>query len=359
MPDVLLFGATGYTGRLTARALARRNVDFAIAGRNRAKLDALAEETSGPEVRVASVEDVGSLVHALEDVRVLITTVGPFVELGWTAVEAALEAGVHYIDSTGEGPFIARLIAQHGDRARDRSVVMAPALGFDEVPADVAATAATEGLHDADLVLTYALPHHGSQGTMRSALGIVTGKGQWIEDGRPRTIRAGEEERWSPMPPPLGPRRALAFPLAEGHLAPLHLELRSLKLFVTTGTLERVALRYGLGPLRTVLGTSYAKAIVEGGLARLPKGPSDEQRRRSYWTILAEARGGNSWRNVAITGTDVYGLTAEFLCAGAVAMTDPGYSKSGVLSPVQAVGLDTLQKELIDQGASIDIYEPA
>src|SRR5688500_16072339 len=119
MPEVLLFGATGYTGRLTAQALARRGADFAVAGRDRAKLERLAASTGNPDVRVAQVGDVDALADALADVKVLITCVGPFSELGSTAVEAALKAKVHYIDSTGEGPFIGELIESKAEQARE------------------------------------------------------------------------------------------------------------------------------------------------------------------------------------------------------------------------------------------------
>src|SRR5918996_5995884 len=65
MPDVLLFGASGYTGRLTAHALARRQIDFTIAGRDRAKLESLASEVGDPEIKIASVGDIDSLAAAL------------------------------------------------------------------------------------------------------------------------------------------------------------------------------------------------------------------------------------------------------------------------------------------------------
>jgi short subunit dehydrogenase-like uncharacterized protein len=170
MPDVLLFGATGYTGRMTARALADRGADFAIAGRSRAKLESLARATGGPEIRAAEVGDPDGLAEACSDVRVMITCVGPFLKLGLTAVEAALRAGCHYLDSTGEGPFIRDLIEHKDGQARRAGVAMAPAMGFDEVPADVAATLATQDLEPADLVLTYALPTHASRGTLRSRI---------------------------------------------------------------------------------------------------------------------------------------------------------------------------------------------
>lgn len=355
MPDILLFGATGYTGRLTAEALARKGASFAIAGRNKSKLYALADETDGPEVRLASVGDVDSLVSALDGVKVLISCVGPFLELGDTAVEAAIRSKVHYIDSTGEGAFVGKLLERDAD-ARDAGIVMAPCMGFDEVPADVAATLATEGMEKAKLTLTYSIPNNGSQGTVRSALRIITSEGQWIRDGKPVMIRAGHERRWAPMPPPLGPKPSVGFPLAEGRLAPLHLDLDSLSIFVTSGTLQRLGIEYGLPVMGKVLDTSWGQSLLEKGVSRLPEGPNERQR-RGKWTILAEATSGRSWRNVAIMGADVYGITAELLTAAAMRMTADDFEGAGVKAPVDAVGIDTLQKELIANDASIDTYE--
>ena len=355
MPDILLFGATGYTGRLTAEALARKGASFAVAGRNKSKLYDLADETNGPEVRVASVGDVDSLVAALDGIKVMITCVGPFMELGHTAVEAALRAKVHYIDSTGEGTFVGKLIERDRD-AREAGIVMAPCMGFDEVPADVAATLAAEGMEKADLNLTYSIPQHASRGTLKSALKIITSEGQWIRDGRPVMIRAGQERRWAPMPPPLGPKSSVAFPLAEGRLAPLHLDLRSLSIYVTTGRAQRFGIRYGLPVVGKVLDTAWGQKLIEKAVQPLPEGPN-EQQRRGKWTILAEATSGKEWRNVALSGSDVYGLTAELLSGAAMHMTGDDFDGAGVKAPVAAVGLDTLQKELIANDVSIDTYE--
>ncbi|MDQ4143426.1 MAG: saccharopine dehydrogenase NADP-binding domain-containing protein [Actinomycetota bacterium] len=355
MPDILLFGATGYTGRLTARALARRGADFAIAGRSRAKLEALAEETGGPEARVAAVGDTDALVAALQDVRVLVTCVGPFLHLGDTAVAAALEAGCHYVDSTGEGPFIHRLIREHDSAARAAGIAMAPALGFDETPADLAATLAAEGLDKPDLVLTYALPSAPSSGTAKSIIDIATSRGPWIVDGAVVEVGPAEHERWAPMPPPLGPRLSSSFPLAEGHLAPLHLDLNGLRLFVTVDRGPALALK-----TIPLLRAAVALPGVRGGLAtiidRTVTDPEGE-RRQGLWTILAEARSKDRWRNVVLTGKDVYGITAETLSTAALRMSEPDFSESGVISPVQAVGKEKLQKELTEQGVSIQTYD--
>jgi short subunit dehydrogenase-like uncharacterized protein len=356
MPDVLLFGATGFTGRLTAHALARRQVDFAIAGRDRTKLAALASEVGGPDVRTAAVGDVDALVSALADVRVLITCVGPFLELGDTAVEAALRAGVHYLDSTGEGEFIARLAAR-SDEAQGAGVAMAPAMGFDEVPGDVAATLATEGLESPELTVTYAVPSSASSGTARTFPRIFVSAGHFIENGKVVEVRVGQRRRWSPMPAPLGPRAAASFPLSLLEVAPLHLDLRGLETYVTTPRAQQIALKAAMPFVRASLAIGPVERVLKGALGRIP-GP-DVEARKKRWTILAEARGDNGFRNVVVQGADVYGLTGEILAAGAARMAEDGYDRSGVLSPVQAMDLDFLQKALIDRGISIETHGPA
>jgi short subunit dehydrogenase-like uncharacterized protein len=358
MPDVLLFGATGYTGKLTAEVLAEEGVDFVIAGRDGTKLDALAARVGGPDVRIVSAGDVDALTEALSDVKVLITCVGPFVELGDTAAEAAIRAGVHYIDSTGESVFIQRLVEGFDARAREAGIAMAPALGFDEVVADVAATLATQGMDDAELALSYALPSYGSAGTVKSSLGIITAPARFISDGVPYRVEPGELGRWAPMPAPLGPRYGISIALGETRLAPLHLSLKSLGTYVTVARGMRTALRVSAPLLRAVTRNDALRDLARGLIDRGGEGPDDDKRERSRFTILAEARAGRSWRNVSLQGTDVYGLTAHTLSAGAKRFLEAGFDGRGVVAPVQALGSDNAQKVLIDRGVTIDTYGP-
>lgn len=358
MPDVLLFGATGYTGRLTAHALARRNADFVIAGRNRSKLEGLAAET-GAEVRVAEVGDVAGLVRALDGVRVLITCVGPFTALGATAADAAIEAGVHYVDSTGEISFVERLIARYDARARAAGIVMAPAMGFDEVPSDVALSLAVEGFERPDAVVTYAFPARASRGTLRTIVsGIGTSDARWLRAGRPEHVTTGSRQRWAPMPPPLGPKLGVAVPLAEGALGPLHLELASLQLYATAGRAQAAAMRLGMPLAKSVLGIAPARQMLEKLVEQRADGPSEPSRQRDRWSILAEARSGDTWRNVTLQGADPYGLTAETLATGGMKLARDGHDESGVMAPVQAIGMSALHKELIDFGIDVQVYEP-
>ncbi|HVF53956.1 MAG TPA: saccharopine dehydrogenase NADP-binding domain-containing protein [Actinomycetota bacterium] len=352
-PQVVLFGATGYTGRLTAAALGRQEVDFAVVGRDAAKLRDLATRTGASDTRIASVEDPSSVRQALKGARVLVTCVGPFGKLGDVAVSAALDTGTHYIDSAGEGPFITTLIAKDAD-AHAAGIAMVPAMGFDEVPADVAATLAVGGLDHPDLILTYDLPRAGSGGTVRSTLPILGRPGLWWERGGPRSIRAGAEGRWAPLPPPRGPRYTTAIPLGEAQLGPLHLDLASCRTFVVSRKPEAALMRMGALPLSAIAGLPLVGGALE---LVIPSGSGpDAAQREAPWTILAEARGASGWRNVALRGVDVYGLTAETLAAGAVAMAADGFAGRGVLSPVGAFGVDHLGGILERWGATTQIW---
>lgn len=356
MADILLYGATGYTGRLTAAALQERGLSFAIAGRDRAKLEKLAAETGGPQIHVIPSGNRAALVQALEGSKVLVTCVGPFVDHGEMALQAAIEAKVHYVDSTGEGTFVAKVIAEDA-AALNAGVALAPAMGFDEVPGSVATALAAEGLSAPQIDVTYALPRTASTGTIVSALGIITEPGEWIEDGTSRPMKAGDRERWSPMPPPLGPRRAISFPLALARLAPLDTKLRSLRTYVTSGTAERLGMRFGAPVLGAVMKTP-AKSLVNAVVRRLPEGPDSDQRESGRWTILAEARADDGWRNVVLTGTDVYGLTARTLSFAAQTMAEDDYDGKGVVSPVGAVPVEAWVRELGEEGVEIQSYAP-
>jgi short subunit dehydrogenase-like uncharacterized protein len=357
MPDVLVFGATGYTGRLTVRALAARGAEFIVAGRDRAKLEELAAATGAAGVAIAEVGDVDRLAEAAAGTRVLLSCVGPFSSLGHTAAEAAIRARINYLDSTGEGDFIESLITRYDAPSRRAGIAMAPALGFDEVPADLAATMATAGLDQPDLVLTYAFSARVSAGTQRSAIGIVSSPARWIEDGSPTSARAGQESRWAPMPPPLGPSLGISFPLAEGHLAPLHLDLRSLKLFLVTGMPGRVALRLLTPALSIANDVPRIRNLLTAALAHRTGGPDEHHRAGTSWTILAEAVAGSQTRNVVMSGRDVYGLTAELLATGALEMAQPDYGPTGVLAPVQVIPAERWQQELKDKNVTFAVYE--
>jgi short subunit dehydrogenase-like uncharacterized protein len=235
---------------------------------------------------------------------------------------------------------------------------MAPAMGFDEVPGDVATALAAEGLELPEISLTYAFPSQASAGTLRSVLGIVPSKAAWTVDGKTERVATAQESRWAPMPPPLGPQPCVSFPLAICHLAPLHVKARSFRTYSTTGTWQRIAMRATMPAVTALLSSQTVRSVARKVIDRLPEGPGDAARERGRWTILAEATTAEgAWRNVVLTGTDVYGLTGRTLATAATTMAGDGYEGRGVLAPVQAAGVDTLRRELADLGVRITQYE--
>ena len=117
---IVLFGATGYTGRLTAEAMVARGDRPVLAGRSPERLAALAAELGDLETAVADVADPATVRALVEAGDALVATVGPFARWGDPAVEAAIDAGACYIDSTGEPAFIRRVFERFGPRGRAR-----------------------------------------------------------------------------------------------------------------------------------------------------------------------------------------------------------------------------------------------
>ncbi|WP_436759664.1 saccharopine dehydrogenase family protein [Streptosporangium sp. V21-05] len=142
--DIVLFGATGFTGALTADYLARHagpSLRWALAGRNRAKLEAVRERIGLPELPLlhADATDPASLVEIARQARVVATTVGPFVSYGEPLVAACADAGTHYADITGEPEFVDRMFIRHHERARRTGAKLVHSCGFDSIPHDLGA----------------------------------------------------------------------------------------------------------------------------------------------------------------------------------------------------------------------------
>ena len=147
--DVVLFGATGFTGELTARYLADHGPEdlrWALVGRNRAKLEAvragLAETHPGLSelpLLIADAADPASLADVAERSRVVITTVGPYLQYGEPLVAACAAAGTDYVDLTGEPEFVDRMYVAHHATAVASGARIVHACGFDSIPHDLGA----------------------------------------------------------------------------------------------------------------------------------------------------------------------------------------------------------------------------
>ncbi|MEV8549903.1 saccharopine dehydrogenase NADP-binding domain-containing protein [Streptomyces glaucescens] len=141
--DIVLFGATGFVGTLTAEYLAAhapRDLRWAIAGRSEPRLRQLRGRLPGGEgigVLVADVADPASLRRLAEHARVVATTVGPYVTYGEELVAACADTGADYLDLTGEPEFVDLMYVRHDARARETGARLLHACGFDSVPHDL------------------------------------------------------------------------------------------------------------------------------------------------------------------------------------------------------------------------------
>ncbi len=141
--NIVVLGATGFTGALTAEYLAAHGsgaTRWAVAGRDRSKLEALRDRL-GVDVQLlqADVSDRASLRRLAEASRVVVTTVGPYLRYGEPVVAACAEAGTDYIDLTGEPEFVDRMYVRHHATAQRTGARLVHACGFDSVPHDLGA----------------------------------------------------------------------------------------------------------------------------------------------------------------------------------------------------------------------------
>lgn len=146
--DVIVWGATGYTGQLVVEYLAQTygvdgDLRWAIAGRNSSKLKAVLQSCLPAEQRdklpmlLADSNDAASLASLAGQTRVICTTVGPYAKYGTPMVAACVEAGTHYCDLTGEVQWMARVIPQYQQAAEDSGARIVHTCGFDSVPFDM------------------------------------------------------------------------------------------------------------------------------------------------------------------------------------------------------------------------------
>lgn len=185
--DVVLFGATGFTGGLTAEYLARHapaDLRWALAGRNRGKLEAVRTRLAEIDDRfgaldllVADSGDRASLVAVAEATKVVITTVGPYLTHGEPLVAACAEAGTDYVDLTGEPEFVDRMYLAHDRRARETGARLVHACGFDSIPHDLGARFTVQQLPEGVPLQVDGYVRAGgmpSGGTVLSALTIMS-----------------------------------------------------------------------------------------------------------------------------------------------------------------------------------------
>jgi short subunit dehydrogenase-like uncharacterized protein len=361
MARIVLFGATGYTGRLTAEALVARGERPLLAARSQARLEEQAAALGGLEYALADVARPESVRALVERGDVLVSTVGPFVRWGEPAVQAAVAGAAHYLDSTGEGSFIRAVFERHGRGAEAAGCGLVTAFGYDWVPGNLAGAlalrdAGEEAVRlDIGSFMTGSTSGGMSGGTRASAAGMMLEPAYSWRAGRLVTERGAARSRSFDVRGHARP--AISVGSSEHFALPrLAPGLRDVHVYLGWfGPLSRPMQAISLG---TSLATRVpgAKAGLEAIVSRTVKGstggPDAATRAGSGSHIVAIASGaqGSPLAEVHLEGPNAYTFTGDILAWGAATAATGGLQGTGALGPVNGFGLEALEAGCAEAG---------
>jgi short subunit dehydrogenase-like uncharacterized protein len=344
---IVVFGATGYTGRLVAERLLAQGARPVLAARNPDRLAPSLRDLEAVQADALRQNTVFALVSSPDDV--LVSTVGPFAKWGGAAVRAAIAAGCTYLDSTGEPAFIREVFGEFGPAAAGSGARLLTAMGYDYVPGALAgALALDEAGEDAVRVDVgyYALGGAVSSlsaGTRSSLVGVTLADGHAYRDGR--VVRARAAERVRSFAVAGKPRPGISVGGAEHFGLPAaYPRLREVNVYLGWfGPLAK-PLQAGswVGELVTRLpgARSVMQAVGERVVGWVPDPePGTTPGGRSWIAGEAYSAAGDKLSEVHLAGVDGYDFTASFM-AWAARQRVAG---AGALGPVEAFGVAALE----------------
>ena len=383
--DLALFGATGFTGGLTADYLAANapaGLRWALVGRNRTKLEAVAArlaaaspEAPTPDLIVADAADSAALARVAESTRVVITTVGPYALYGAPLVAACAAAGTDYVDLTGEPEFVDRTWLDHHATAERTGARIVHCCGFDSIPHDLGAYFTVQHLPEGVPLTVNGYVRTNAQfsgGTFHSAVnGFARGR---------QTLAAAKERRAAEQRPTdrkirSAPARIHRVPELGGWSAPLP---------TVDGTIIRRSAaavdRYGpdftyghnvvakhlatLGGMVAGVGTVAVLAPITPARKLLLKakspgeGPSEARRANSWFKIRFVGEGGGKRVVTEVSGGDPgYTETSKMLAESGLCLAfDDNPERSGQLTTVASMG-DMLLTRVQNAGIAFRVME--
>ena len=382
--DVTLFGATGFTGALTAEYLAEHapaGMKVALAGRNMEKLERLREglgRDGGPTIELlrCDVTDEGSIREIAESSRAVATTVGPYINYGEPLVAACAKAGTDYADLTGEPEFVDRMYLDHHETAVESGARLVHACGFDSIPHDLGARFTVDQLPDDEPIKVEGFVRAGgtfSAGTYHSAITQFSRARQFAQVAKERK---GKEERpkdrrvsgvkgrprhedvvdaWVVPFPTIDPqiilRSARALPeygpdFSYGHYVALKRAYQAVGLVGGTASLFTLA---QIPPAR--------KWLL--GRKSSGEGPTPEQRAKGWFKVrfLGESESGKRVVTEVSGGDPGYGETAKMLAESTMCLaTDDLPETAGQVTTAQAMG-EALTERLENRGIAFEVLE--
>jgi len=397
--DVVVWGATGFTGRLVAEYLAEHrpdNLRWALGGRSEQKLREVRTGLAALDSRLADLpilvgdsHDRAALDAIVTQTRVMCTTVGPYARYGSELVAACVEAGIGYCDLNGEVPWMRRMIDAHHDRAKQKGARIVFCCGFDSIPSDLGCFLLQQSArqrHDraCNRAVLYVDRMRGgaSGGTVASMMNIVD------EATRDREVRRllGDPYALNPEAERSGPdhnEELKPTRTEDGRwTAPFVMAAINTRIVRRSNALlgypygrdfryaERVrfaagpkgwlganAMAAGIGGLMAGLAFAPTRTLLERVLPSPGEGPSREQRERGSFLLRIEGDGPgfSVTARVEDSSDPGYGSTAKMLAESALCLAlDKSSSRTGMLTPASAMGM-TLIDRLRRAGLTFDV----
>jgi short subunit dehydrogenase-like uncharacterized protein len=385
--DLVLLGATGFTGGLTAEYLARNapaGCRWALAGRNMAKLEAVRSRLAETDPALADlpllradVTDATSLREVAESARVVVTTVGPYIEYGEPVVAACAEAGTDYVDLTGEPEFVDQMYLRWDKVARANGARIVHACGFDSVPHDLGVWFTVQLLPQGVPLRVRGMLRAGgrlSGGTLASVLTAVS-------RGRQTKQAASERRRMEPRPEGRTVRATARRPHHDAATGWWLVPLPTIDPLVVKRSAAALD-RYGPDFEYAHYAAVKRLPVVVGGVAgvaalaaaaqvpplrrfltdRVPQGqgPSEEQREKAWFQMRLVGEGGGRRVVTEISGGDPgYGETAKMLAESALCLAfDDNPPVSGSVTTATAMAAHLVDR-LDRAGIRFEVLEHA
>ena len=399
--DVVLYGASGFVGRQTVAYFARHpqvkasGLKWAIAGRSADKLEAVRKDCGAPKVGVlvAEAQDARAMDALASSAAVVLSTAGPFALYGSELVAACVRHGTHYVDITGETPWVKGLIDRHHAEAERTGARIIPFCGFDSIPSDLSARLANEAMSErfgeacTAVKVAFSIRGGFNGGTLASLFNMLaSGQSDAMADPfllNPEGMRPANAAQHAD---PLGPRHDADFSAWLGPFMMSTINTRVVRrsaalLGYAEGYAYQEYLRLGKGPAAALAATtlsvgSFASqaALRLGPVRRLAQrlapppgaGPSEASMDggsfRAQW--VGHSASGKTVRGViSDKGDPGNRATTKMLCESALALAlqldelPGGRKHGGLLTPASGLG-DVLVQRLRLAGMTLQV-EPA
>ena len=330
----MIYGATGYTGKLVARTAKALGMNPILAARNEARLKSIAGQ-HGFDYRAFDLSDTKALDDALSLVDVVLHIAGPFSQTSKPMVDACLRTGTHYLDITGEIDVFEACAARDA-AAKDAGITIMPGVGFDVVPSDCLAAHMKARMPDAvELALSISGLGHMSRGTAKTGVESIGAGTRVRRDGQIVSLK---------VPPRAdvdfghGPRPSIA--LGWGDVSTAYHSTgipRITVYFESSPELEQMAALGGFK--RWIASLGFMQRRLKAQVDKMPEGPTDVERRAGQGVLVGEAINAAGERVVSRLCPEGYTLTA-MTSLEIVRRTLAGDVRPGFQTPSLAFGAD-------------------